>query len=97
MTHQLPQEGHFCERKKLSGEKKNYMQCNDMCFNDDGPIEFSGTEDPNAIFCKSVQMPCKFPFTYNGETYDKNECLKSELLLTDENSTEAAESNENFL
>jgi len=100
-THQLPKEGHFCERKNIFGEQKNnknYMKCGTSCFNENSPIEFSGNEDPLASFCKSVPMPCKFPFTHNGETYDNNECLNSELLLTDENSTEGgAESNESFL
>ena len=74
------------------------MKCGTSCFNENSPIEFSGNEDPLASFCKSVPMPCKFPFTHNGETYDNNECLNSELLLTDENSTEGgAESNESFL
>ena len=37
-----------------------------------------------APFCKSVQMPCKFPFTYDGVSYNK--CTNDKLPETDEES-----------
>ena len=46
-----------------------------------GPKVFEGPDDPLAPFCKSVQMPCKFPFTYNGVSYNK--CTNEKLPVVD--------------
>lgn len=80
-TSQLP-DGHFCE----NGEN-SYAECNKSCFNDDdSPTEFTGPDDPTLMFCKSVPMPCKFPFTHNGVQH--NECTNDKLLKDTTNSEE---------
>jgi len=76
-TSQLPEEGHFCQNGESS-----YAQCNGGCLDENNsPKVFEGPDDPMAPFCKSVQMPCKFPFTYNGVSYNK--CTNDKLPVVD--------------
>jgi len=74
-------ERHFCE----NGEN-SYAECSKSCFNDEIPQIFEGPDDPMAILCNSVPMPCQFPFIHNGVQY--SDCTNDKLLSSTTESEE---------